>query len=37
MDYSRLEGGEAFILKLVTPFVLKSEDPNAHDQDVPWW
>ncbi|WP_407066881.1 hypothetical protein [Haloarcula sediminis] len=37
LDYSRLEEGEAFILELVTPFVLESEYPNAHDQDVPWW
>jgi hypothetical protein len=38
LDYSRLEDGEAFLLELVTPFVLKSEYPNAHDQDVPgWW
>jgi len=37
LDYSRLEDGEAFILELVTPFVLESEYPNAHDQDVPWW
>jgi hypothetical protein len=21
----------------VTPFVLESEYPNAHEQDVPWW
>jgi hypothetical protein len=37
LDYSRLEDGEAFLLELVTPFVLESEYPNAHDQDVPWW
>ncbi|WP_254532983.1 hypothetical protein [Natrinema gelatinilyticum] len=37
LDYSRLEDGESFILELVTPFVLESEYPNAHDQDVPWW
>lgn len=37
LDYSRLENGEAFILELVTPFVLKSEYPNAHDRDVLWW
>jgi hypothetical protein len=37
LDYSRLEDGEAFILELVTPFVLESEYPNAHNQDVPWW
>jgi len=37
LDYSRLDDGEAYILELVTPFVLESEYPNAHDQDVPWW
>jgi hypothetical protein len=37
LDYSRLEDGEAFVLELMTPFVLESEYPNAHDQDVPWW
>jgi len=37
LDYSHLEDGEAFLLELVTPFVLESEYPNAHDQDVPWW
>ena len=37
LDYSRLEDGEAFILELVTPFVLESEYPNGHNQDVPWW
>jgi hypothetical protein len=37
LDYSQLEDGEAFILELVTPFVLESEYPNAHEQDVPWW
>ncbi len=37
LDYSRLEDGEAFILELVTPFVLETEHPNAHGQTVPWW
>lgn len=37
LDYSRLEDGERFLLELVTPFVLESEYPNAHDRDVPWW
>jgi len=37
LDYSRFKDGEAFILELVTPFVLESEYPNAHDRDVPWW
>jgi len=35
--YSRLKDGEAFIVELVTPFVLESEYPNAHDQNVLWW
>jgi hypothetical protein len=37
LDYSRLEAGEAFLLKLMTPFVLESAYPNANDQSVPWW
>ncbi|MFC7135356.1 MULTISPECIES: hypothetical protein [Salinibaculum] len=37
LEYSRLENGEAFILELITPFVLESEYPDAHDQDIPWW
>ena len=37
LNYSRLEDAETYLVKLVTPFVLESEYPNAHDQDVPWW
>ena len=37
LDYSRLEDGEAFILELVTPFVLRSEYPATNNVDVPWW
>ncbi len=37
LDYSRLEDAETYLVELVTPFVLESEYPNAHDQDVPWW
>ncbi len=37
LDHSRLENGETFILELVAPFVLESEYPNGHDQDVLWW
>jgi len=37
LDYSRLEDGEAFLLELVTPFVLWSEYPTANNVDVPWW
>ena len=36
LDYSRLEDGEAFILELVTSFVLRSEYPKANHVDVPW-
>ena len=37
LDYLRLEDGETFVLKLVTPFVLESEYPNANNQAIPWW
>ena len=37
LDYSRLEDGEAYILELVTPFVLRLEYPTANNVDVPWW
>ena len=37
LDYSRLEGAETYLIKLVTPFVLKSEYPETNDRDVPWW
>lgn len=37
LDYSRLKDGEAFLLELVTPFVLESEYPDTNDQDIPWW
>ncbi len=37
LDYSRLEDGEAFILEVVTPFVLRSEYPKANNVTVPWW
>ena len=34
---SRLEDGEAFIIELVTPFVLRSECPKGNNVDVSWW
>ena len=37
LDYARLEKNEAFILGLVSPFVLSSEYPTADDRNVPWW
>ncbi|MFD1586754.1 hypothetical protein ACFR9U_07155 [Halorientalis brevis] len=37
LDYSRLEGSEAWLIELVTPFVLGSDYPNADDVPVPWW
>ncbi len=37
LDYSCLEDGEAFILELVAPFVLRSEYPKANNVNVPWW
>lgn len=37
LDYSRLAEADAYLIELVTPFVLASEYPDAHDQPVPWW
>ncbi len=37
LDYSRLDGADTYLIELVTPFVLKSEYPEANDQPVPWW
>ena len=37
LDYSRLEDSGAYLIELVTPFVLTSEYPGAADNSVPWW
>jgi hypothetical protein len=37
LDYSRLEGVEAYRLELITPFVLETTYPGADDMSVPWW
>ena len=37
LDYSRLAAADAVQIRLVTPFVLGSEQPGAADQTVPWW
>jgi hypothetical protein len=37
LDYSRLDDVEAYLIELVTPFVVKSEYPEANDTTVPWW
>jgi len=37
LDYSRLENAERYLIELVTPFVLKSEYPDATTTPVPWW
>ncbi|WP_257301198.1 hypothetical protein [Haloarchaeobius sp. FL176] len=39
LDYGRLTDGEsgAYVLELVSPYVLSSEFPGADDQSVPWW
>ncbi|MFC7074343.1 hypothetical protein ACFQJ7_07135 [Halovenus rubra] len=39
LDYGRLTDGEsgAYVLELVSPYVLASECPGADDQSVPWW
>lgn len=37
LDYSHLRDGNAYILKLVTPYVLRSEYPSVNDVELPWW
>ena len=37
LDYSRLEGADAYLIEVVTPFVLESEYPGANDRGIPWW
>ena len=37
LDYSQLESAETYLIELVTPFVLRSEYPNATDHMAPWW
>jgi hypothetical protein len=39
LDYGRLTdtASGAYVLELVSPYVLSSEYPDADDQSVPWW
>ncbi|WP_459890102.1 hypothetical protein [Halostagnicola bangensis] len=39
LEYSRLTDAEsnAYVLELVSPYVLSSECPAGDDQSVPWW
>jgi len=37
VDFSAIREADDLLLKLVTPYVLTSEDPHADDQDVPYW
>lgn len=39
LDYGRLTDAAsgAYVLELVSPYVLSSECPGADDQSVPWW
>ena len=37
LDYSRLDNADAYLIEVVTPFVLESDYPDASDQSVPWW
>lgn len=37
LDCSGLEDADAWLIELVTPFVLESDYPDASDQSVPWW
>ncbi|UWG47813.1 Uncharacterized protein HSRCO_1532 [Halanaeroarchaeum sp. HSR-CO] len=37
LDYSRLADADAYQLDVLTPYVLRTEHPDADDQSVPWW
>lgn len=37
LDYSRIDDADAYLIEVVTPFVLKSEYPEVSDRSVPWW
>ena len=37
LDYSRVNGAEAYLIALLTPFVLESEYPEANSCTIPWW
>jgi len=37
LDYSRLQDRREYLLKIVTPYVLRSDYPATNDVDVPWW
>ena len=37
LGYSRLENGNQYLIKSVTPFVLTSEYPGTNDDTVSWW
>jgi hypothetical protein len=38
LDYSRLDSAEAYLIELVTPFVVETAYPEANDCTIPsWW
>jgi hypothetical protein len=37
IEYPRLRNADAYVLELVSPYVLASEYPGAEAQSVPWW
>jgi hypothetical protein len=38
LDYSRLDSAEAYLIELVTPFVVETTYPEANDCTIPsWW
>jgi len=37
LDYSRLDDAKAYLIELVTPYVIASEYPDAIDTPIPWW
>lgn len=38
VDFGRLEdGGNGYLLELITPYVIDSEHPKTERHDIPWW
>jgi len=37
LSYERLDEADEHRIKLITPYVLRSDDPHADSNEVPWW
>ena len=37
LDYSRLENADRYLIRLLTPYITRSEYPDTDDSTIPWW